>query len=345
MALTQVQYGMTDAGLQNTTYSFKNRIINGDMRIDQRNAGSPVTSSGTAFSCDRWRAYSSGTGTFTATQSTSTPNNYFKNSIGVVVTTTGTPSEAGFQQVIEGYNIADFGFGTSTAKSLTASFWVRSSVTGIYSFSLRQGSGAKSFVSPFNIATANTWQKIVVNIPGETTGTYNTTNGAGLIFEVCLGSNGLVTSTTDAWVSTNSVATPSQTNLLATAGATFYLTGATLEIGDTATSFDFRPYASELAMCQRYFQSYKGTPIMGGPLTANANRVGLPHFPVQMRISPIWTFYNMYGTSGYLTEFSSQISVAVASYSSSSSLGGGYVQTSTNFANAAELRFDASSEF
>lgn len=235
--------------------SFKNRIINGGMVIDQRNAGAAVTANaGTAFTCDRWKAYLNSGGTMTFQQSSVVPNNTFKNSVLITVTATGTPSEAAITQNIEGYNIADLAFGNSDAKPLVASFWIRSSVTGTYCFSLRQGSGARSFVSNFSISSANTWQQVIVPISGDTTGTYNSTNGSGFIFEVCFGASTLVTSTTDAWQSGNYVCTSSQVNLASTNGATLYITGCQLEVGTVATSFDFRSYGTELLLCQRYYE-------------------------------------------------------------------------------------------
>lgn len=285
--------------------SFKNRLINGGMVIDQRNGGAAVTANaGTAFTCDRWKAYLNSGGAMTFQQSSVVPNNTFKNSVLVTVTSTGTPSEAAITQTIEGYNIADLGFGTSDAKSLVASFWIRSSVTGTYCFSLRQGSGARSFVSNFSIASANTWQQVVVPIPGDTTGTYNSTTGAGFIFEVCFGASTLVTSTTDAWQGGNFVCTSSQVNLAATNGATLYITGCQLEVGTVVTSFDFRSIGQELFLCQRYFFQLSSTNAGNGQnagITGHSNgsnelqRTNMS-LPVTMRTVPTISVSNVKGT-------------------------------------------------
>ena len=262
----------------------RNRIINGDMRIDQRNGGASVTANaGTAFSCDRWRSYLNGTGTLTFTQSSVVPNGNFTNSILITVTGTGSPTESACSQTIEGFNISDFGFGTANAIPLTASFWVRSSVTGTYFFSLRQGSGSRSFVSPFTISTANTWQQVTVSIPGDTSGTYNTTNGAGFIFQICVGATSLQTSTINAWQSGNYVCTSAQTNLASTNGATFYITGVQLEPGTVATPFERRSYGDELQKCLRYFQkSYNATDVPG---TATSNGTEWLTLPTSGRIA------------------------------------------------------------
>jgi hypothetical protein len=234
-------------------FGFRNRIINGDMRIDQRNNGASANGSTSAFTTDRWRAYYNGSGAQSFTQSTVVPDNSYKNSLLITTTITGTPAEAAIQQGIEGFNIADLAFGTADAKSLVASFWIRASVTGEYCFSLRQGSGARSFVSPINVSSSNTWQYVAVTIPGDTSGSYNSTNGNGFIYEICTGANTLVASTANTWLAGNFVCTSSQVNMSNTNGATVYLTGCQLEVGSTATPFERRPYATELALCQRYY--------------------------------------------------------------------------------------------
>lgn len=344
------------------TFGFENRIINGAMVIDQRNNGAAVTGAGgTAFTCDRWRAYNNGGGTLTFTQSSVVPNGNFANSVVLTVTATGTPSEAALTQNIEGYNTTDFGFGTANAVTVTASFWIRSSVIGTYCFSLRQGSGARSFVSPFTISSANTWQFVSVTIPGDTSGTYDKTNGSSFIYEICVGASTLQTSTTNAWQAGNFVSTSAQTNLLATNGATLYITGCQLEKGSQATSFDFRSIGAELALCQRYFSiGLNGGTDINWPVVRDA----LTSFqivvtaPVPMRATPTLGVPSGFGRLvGYDTSFS--LSVAGVSamslqwflagtqaniYCTNTSLSGSYVfcgydtaGTSTNLTFSAEL--------
>lgn len=241
--------------------SFKNRIINGRMEIDQRNSGASVTSAsgGGVYPVDRWEQESAtGGGVFTMQQSSTAPAN-FSNSILYTVTTADTSLAAGdryvTRQIIEGYNIADFGFGTASAKTVTVSFWVRSSLTGTYCIALRNGSNARSYVVNYTIDAANTWEQKTVNITGDTGGTWGTTNGRGIQFTFCLGAGANAQTTANTWSGGLYDCTSSQVNWLGTVGNTFYITGVQLEVGTVATSFDFRSIGTELSLCQRYFES------------------------------------------------------------------------------------------
>lgn len=330
------------------TYGFKNRLINGGMVIDQRNTGSAVTGTTSAFTADRWKAYNNTGGTLTFTQSSTVPNGNFTNSVVMTVTATGTPAEASINQVIEGYNIADLGFGTANAVTLTASFWIRSSVTGTYCFSLRQGSGSRSYVSPFTISTANTWQQVVVPIVGDTSGSYNTTNGSGFIYEICVGASTLQTSTTNAWQSGNYVCTSAQTNLQATNGATCYVTGCQLEVGSQATSFDFRSYPTELAMCQRYFetQPYVGSETLSGVgMVLASNRV-LNDYALRVTKRAVPSSSIGVGSSTGVQNISAGSWYGASSVGFSSNYN--YIRLDTNYAagyftvgNAAEMRIES----
>jgi hypothetical protein len=233
------------------TFGFKNRIINGAMVIDQRNAGAAVTA-GDTYPVDRFSSYrNGGTGAYTAQQSSTAPTG-FRNSIIATVTSAGTSNEASIYQVVEGFNIADLMWGTANAKTVTLSFWVRSSVAGSYSLSFRAAGGTRSYVTTYTISSANTFEFKTITIAGDTSGTWNTTNGAGIIIDWSLGQSNLTTSTLNAWQAGNLVFATGATNLLATSGATFYITGVQLEVGSLATSFDFRSIGQELALCQRY---------------------------------------------------------------------------------------------
>ena len=258
------------------TMGFKNRIINGGMVIDQRNEGASVTpTADQTYTLDRWKIRNAaGTGRFSVVQSSTSAANFPKSAL-LTVTTTVVPSTEfyGLEQDVEGYNMADFGWGTANAQAVTLSFQVRSSLTGTYCVSFRNNGGSRSFVSEFTINTANTFETKTITIQGDTTGTWLTTNGVGILFLVCLGSGSTREGTAGSWQSSGIVATSNQVNWINTSGATFYITGVQLEKGSTATSFDVRPYGTELALCQRYYEkSY-----VSGTVPATATEVGVAY--------------------------------------------------------------------
>jgi hypothetical protein len=236
----------------------RNRVINGAMMIDQRNAGAAVTTTtDAAYTIDRWnnRIYS-GSGRWSV-QQVSANLAGFEYAAKLTVTTTDTPGTYGYalNHRIEGYNIADLGFGTSDAKTVTLSFWVKSSIAGTYCVSLRNNAATDSYVAEYSISSANTWEKKTITIAGPTSGTWIKTNDTGSIFEWSLGSQTSKQTTAGAWQSGNYVTTSNQTAWIATSGATFYITGVQLEVGSTASEFEHRLYGQELALCQRYYQT------------------------------------------------------------------------------------------
>ena len=278
---------------------FKNRIINGAMVIDQRNAGAAVTTNG-AYPVDRFvTSFSSSAGTFSAQQSTSVIPNGFSSSVGVTITAADSSIAAAenllVQQWIEGNNIADLGFGTASAKTVTLSFWVRSSVTGTYCVMIgnsNAGTGApnRSYVAEYSISAANTWEQKTVTIAGDTSGTWQTGSLRGMVVRFCLTGGTDYQQAAGSWGTANAACTSSQTQLLSTLNATFYITGVQLEVGSSATSFDYRPYGTELALCQRYY--YRTTPTSAGRIamamsgvTNSTGRSVIP-FPVTMRVAP-----------------------------------------------------------
>jgi hypothetical protein len=277
---------------------FKNRIINGAMTIDQRNFGSTPISTDPVFTLDRWRNSANGGGAFSSTQSSVVPNGTFTNSLLLTVTTADSSIASGdyysVNQVIEGYNMADFGWGTANAQAVTFSFWVRASIAGPYALALSNGSFNRAYVAPYTISSANTWQYITITVPGETTGTWEKTNSAGVYVIWNIGEGaGRQTATPNTWLTSYAGTTATSTNLIATLGATFYITGCQLEVGTTATNFDFRSITTELQLCQRY--AYKRladgsindfAPLGQGRYYAtNAAQLYVP-FPVTMRTSP-----------------------------------------------------------
>jgi hypothetical protein len=243
-----------DSTTQNTTdrYGFVNRIINGDMRIDQRNAGAAVTAAG-AFPVDRWSVTNTTNGAYSAQQNSSAPAG-FNNSLLVTITTAQTAGTGNLSPLhhIEGFNIADLGWGTASAQPVTLSFWVRSSLTGTFGGALRNSAADRSYPFTYTISAANTWEYKTITINGETSGTWLTTNGRGVEVRFSLFAG--TTQTAGAWFNGNATAATGQTQLASTLNATWYITGVQLEVGSVATPFERRPYGTELNLCYRYFE-------------------------------------------------------------------------------------------
>jgi len=251
--------GITQAGEFNSdsSFGFKNRIINGAMVIDQRNAGAAVTNVTGSYILDRWNCGGSTDGAVTVQQSTTAPVG-FVNSMRLTVATADTSIGAAqyYQsyQPIEGYNVADLNFGTANAKTITISFWVNSSKTGTYCATLTNATSNRLCPLNFSVNTANTWEYKTITVAGDTTGTWATGNTTGiyLIVNLALGSN-FNAGTSGTW-NTTQYGTSSQVNWLDTVSANFYITGVQLEVGSTATSFDYRSIGTELQLCQRYYE-------------------------------------------------------------------------------------------
>jgi hypothetical protein len=255
-------------------YVLKNRIINGDMRIDQRNAGASVAVNNSAvYTVDRWTAYNSNaTSRFTAQQNAGsvTPPTGFKNYLGFTVTSAYTVSgsdEFTTAQRIEGFNTADLAWGTANAQTVTLSFWVRSSLTGNFSVSLRNVSGTRSYPVLYSISSANTWEYKTITVAGETTGTWTTDNSTGLSITFGLGVGSTLSGTSGTWASSNFSSATGATSVVGTSGATLYITGVQLEIGSSATPFERRLYNQELANCQRYYQKSYSQEVTPGTIT------------------------------------------------------------------------------
>ena len=296
---------------------FRNRIINGDMRIDQRNAGAAVTvnsSTSTFFAVDRFLGRGEATdGVFTAQQDSSAPVG-FVNSLKATVTTAdasiGSTQRYQIQQRIEGTNISDLAWGTANAKTVTLSFWVRSSLTGTFGGSLFNSDGSRSYPFTYSILVADTWEYKTVTIAGDTSGTWLTTTAIGIGVNFSLGAGSSVLGTAGAWAGTLYVGATGQVNLIATSGATFYITGVQLEVGSVATPFERRPYGTELSLCQRYFQAVKGSDavyarIGYGPCQGAANGIAQYKPLVQFRANPT------YSTSGNLAVYDGATIIAV----------------------------------
>jgi hypothetical protein len=268
---------------------FKNRIINGDMRIDQRNVGASVGtgSNNDVYTLDRWQAVYSANNKYTIQQSTTAPAG-FTNSL-LVTSSAATSTSAGdiyhIGQTIEGFNAADLGWGTAGAQTVTMSFWVRSSLTGTFGGAIQNSANNRSYPFTFTISAANTFEYKTITIAGDTSGTWVTNNGSGIKLRFNLGSGSTYSGTAGAWAGSDFRSATGATSVLATNGATFIVTGVQLEKGSTATSFDYRPYGTELALCQRYAIRYTNQNL---GLTLNNSTAYSPliSFPVQMRAAP-----------------------------------------------------------
>ena len=292
-------------------FGFRNRIINGAMVIDQRNAGASVTvnTASNQYSLDRWKVEGQATdGVYTAQQDTSVPTGFDK-SLKITVTTAdasiGSTQRYQVIQNLEGYNVADLGFGAAGAKTTTVSFWVRSSLTGTFGGSYRNSAANRSYPFSYTISVADTWEYKTVTIAGDTSGTWLKDNNAGITLTFSMGSGTNFQGTAGAWNSNNNNTVTGETQLIGTLNATWYVTGVQLEKGSTATSFDYRPYGTELALCQRYFQLYQAAGAQDTVSMGNAENTTRGYFllslPVSMRTAPACTLtatnFSMRGTT------------------------------------------------
>jgi len=275
-------------GAGNAT-NFKNRIINGAMVIDQRNAGASVTPASGAYTLDRWQYYGSQASKFTVQQNAGsvTPPAGFTNYLGLTVASAVSVGSGDYffiEQLIEGYNVADLGFGTANAKTFTLSFWVRSSLTGTFGGSFQANASNRSYPFTYTISSANTWTQISVTVAGDTAGTWLTNNGVGIQVLFGLGAGSTYSGTAGSWSSSNYFTATGATSVVGTNGATFYITGVQLEVGSSATGFEYRDYGREFRLCQRYYQTNFGQ-TWGQSFNGNSAVFGLC-FPVVMRANP-----------------------------------------------------------
>ena len=260
---------------------FRNRIINGAMQIDQRNAGASVTQTTSyLFGPDRWKFVGSVTSKFTVQQNAGsvTPPTGFTNYLGCTSSsayTVGSSEQYIFNQPIEGLNLADLAWGTASAATVTLSFWVRSSLTGTFGGSICNNAGDRSYPFTYTINSANTWEKETITIAGDTTGTWLKTNGVGAFIQFSLGVGSTLSTMAGAWAAGYYASATGATSVVGTNGATFYITGVQLEKGTTATSFDYRPYGTELQLCARYLPAVTfDSGIFGLAAVANGQAIG-----------------------------------------------------------------------
>ena len=277
-------------------YGFKNRIINGAMVIDQRNAGAEVNPAVNAtYYLDRWSVLSTQTSKFKIGQNAGsvTPPAGYTNYLGITSLSSYSVTSTDVFEVrqnIEGFNIADLGYGAAGAATVTLSFWVRSSLTGTFGGALQNSAYNYTYPFTFTISAANTWEQKTITIVGATSGTWLTTNGNGLRVVFGLGVGSTYSGTAGAWAGTEYHSATGAVSVVGTNSATFYLTGVQLEKGSTATSFDYRPYGTELQLAQRYY--YKQIPPIANQAFGNGYSTSstafncLVQFPVTMRTNP-----------------------------------------------------------
>jgi hypothetical protein len=303
--------------------SFKNRLINGNFLINQRNGTSAVTTgalqSGTYFS-DRWYYYVDQINKMSLTQSTDAPVGFTSSNLVTVLATDSVGPEQMIRQSIEGFNIADLGWGTANAKPIVLSFWVKSSVTGTFGGSLQSNNTGLSYPFSYTINSANTWEQEFVYVTGPTTGSFGTTNNTGVVVSFEFGP-GFQASPANAWIALNSTTATGASNFCSNAGATIRITGLQFEVGTVATSFDFRSIGTELALCQRYCLVWdiavSATRMFGWNNTTTVGVVNIP-IPVTLRTPPTGVTVTNAST---MTYYASGGSVGVTSITLDSSQG------------------------
>lgn len=319
MARTQI--GTSLIGVFNNTFVGvgRNRVINGEMLIDQRNGGNAATVSGGGFAYgpDMLIGSSSGgtAGVFTITRSSATPPTGFTHIARITCTTAdasiAATDEYDLRSDIEGRGVRDFLFGTADAKAVTLSFWVRSSLTGTYTGSLQNGAQTRSYPFEYTISVADTWEYKTITAAGDTTGTWLTDTGVGfrIRWAFALGSN--FTGTANTWAGSNLVGTSNQVNFMSSSTSrTWDVTGVQIELGSAATAFEYRPFQQEISLCSRYYEkSYAvdvnpatvttfGRHLHSGSSDGSSDLFTTLYFKVQKRVAPTMTYYTQAGTSG-----------------------------------------------
>ena len=288
--------GLADLGnvYNDGALSNRNLIINSAMQVAQRGTSFTDTAA-SYYTLDRFKRYASGGGLYTTSQDSNSPDG-FSYSLKLTNTTTDDPASSDYyilQHSIEGYNTAHLNWGTSSAKTVTFSFWVRSSVTGTYSFAMVNSDSTRSYAAAYTISSADTWEYKTVTISGDTTGTWGTTNGIGIKINFDLGSGSAFLGTAGTWASANYHGAIGQTEWINNSGATFQVTGVQLEVGDTATPFEHRSYGQELALCQRYYFDASDANLFIDAYQNSSNYSSLyAVFPTTMRTSPTVTVTN-----------------------------------------------------
>jgi len=313
---------VTSAGLETSTNQpvFRNIIINGDMSIAQRATSTASITANGYHTIDRFNTFLTTLGTWTQSQSTDVPTGQgFAKSLKMDCTTADASPAAGdrlmIQHLIEGQNTQYIKKGTSSAESLTVSFWVKSNKTGTYTAEIYDNDNTRQISQSYTISSADTWEKKTMTFAGDTSGTLTNDNSEGLILQLWLGAGTTYTSGTlsTTWTSvTNANRAVGQVNLADSTSNEWYVTGVQLEAGTSASDFEFLPVDVNLDRCKRYYQkSYSyatspGTNTTAGIMTTGGSAGGFTtgylsgsiKFEKIMRASPTITFYEKGGDSG-----------------------------------------------
>lgn len=293
---------------------FKNRVINGDFRIDQRNLGTAVSApiNSSTYIADRTMLDMQGaSGTASVQRVNDGPPNF---QYSIKATVTGTKSIttindfADFQHTIEGTFVTDFNFGTVSATNLALSFWVKSSVTGVFCGTLFNNLANKTCPQEYTISSANIWQYVTLVFPGDTTASFSLNNLSGITVRIAMATGSGRQFPAGVWSSGNGMSTANQTNLFATLGATFQIAGLQLEAGTASTSFDLRPITIEQLLCYRYYwKNTTGFSLLmartGGYKSVTWQR------PATMRISPVETLTASEGSVYSISSTAEQVQI------------------------------------
>jgi hypothetical protein len=279
-----------NGGAYSTQPTFRNRIINGNMAIDQRNAGASVTPANNDLCPDRYKHIITQTAKYSAQQVSDAPSG-FTNSLKITSLSAYSIIATdifAIAQRIEGYNIADLAWGTADAKTVTISFWVKSSLTGTFGGAFRNNAANRDYPFSYTISSANTWEQKSITLPGDTTGTWVTNNGIGIRLSFGFGVGSTYSGTAGSWAASNIVSSTGATSVVGTSGATWQITGVQLETGTTATDFENLQYTTQLQLCQRYYYKLLGTnvPYGAGFSVSTTSFRFITFFPVEMRIAP-----------------------------------------------------------
>ncbi len=316
----------SNLGAGNATL-MKNKIINGAMVIDQRNAGASVTPANGTYTLDRWLYQASQASKVSIQQNAGsiTPPVGFSNYLGVTslsAYTVGSAETFVVSQRIEGFNTADLGWGTANAKTVTLSFQVYSSLTGTFSGVFGNSNATRSYPFTYSIPIANTWTTISVTVAGDTSGSWvGATNGVGITVYFSLGTGSTLSGTAGSWSANGYYGATGATSVVGTSGATFYITGVQLEVGSSATGFEYRQYQQELALCQRYYQFLGGqAQSLYNDIYQSTGNLAISVTNLQtMRAVPTattigtWSFLNVSTTTYYPATTSTSISFGLTS--------------------------------
>jgi len=289
---------INEAGLNVTQYGNRNLIINGGMQVWQRGSAATAAVNSSYSTVDRFEFYLSGGGAYTTEKSTGhLADTGHDTALKISVTTADTSIASGdyysFLQKIEAQNLQQLQYGTSSAKEMTLSFWVRATKTGTQTvFLTKNDATSYNFVQEYTINQSDTWEYKTIKIPALTASGITNDNGLGIQLGWILKYGSTYDGTAGSWSTSSIFTTANAVNNMDSTSNTFYLTGVQLEVGDTATPFEHRSYGDELARCQRYFQRFKG--LTGNTISGISNinirsatsKYGVIHHPVVPRAQP-----------------------------------------------------------